>query len=167
MNTQLVEQIYYVAEIISVVAVVISLIYVGIQVKQNTQAVRNSTLQNISENQLNVHGLIAAHGDLADIVFKAATGDGSEQGTEKFRFTAWMHTAVRSLENAYYQHREGALDERNWRSLCRQYGPILHTGLNAHYWRDRSFMYSDDFREFVDGVLLKDQLPEGWKVPGA
>jgi hypothetical protein len=104
---------------------------------------------------------------VAEIVFNAATGQGSDHGTEKFRFTSWMHTAVRSLENAYYQHQEGALDERNWRSLCRQYGPILRTGQNADYWNDRSFLYSDDFRKFVDNVLLKDQLPEGWKVPGA
>jgi hypothetical protein len=167
MNTQLFEQIYYVTQIISVVAVVISLIYVGKQVKQNTQAVKNSTLQNISENQLNIHGLLAAHGDLADIVFKAATGQGSDRGTEKFRFTAWMHTAMRSLENAFYQHREGALDDRNWRSLCRQYGPILHSHLNAQYWQERSFIYSEEFRDFVQNELLKTQLPEGWKVPGS
>jgi len=167
MNVQSVELIYYIAEIVSVVAVVVSLIYVGIQVKQNTQAVRNSTLQNISENQLNVHGLLAAHGDLAEMVFNAATGRGSTDGVEKFRFTAWMHTAVRVLENAFYQHREGALNDRNWRSLCRQYGPILHTGLNLNYWQERSFMYSEDFRDFVDNELLPAQLPEGWKVPGS
>jgi hypothetical protein len=167
MDAQLLEQIYYVAEMISVIAVVISLIYVGVQVKQNTRAVKNSTLQNSSENQLNVHGLVAAHGDLAEIVFKAATGEGSDLGAEKFRYTSWMHTAMRSLENAFYQHREGALNERNWQSLCRQYGPILHAGFNANYWEERSFMFSDEFRRFVDDVLLATQMPDGWKVPGS
>jgi hypothetical protein len=167
MNAQLVELIYYIAEIVSVIAVVVSLIYVGIQVRQNTQAVRNSTLQNISENQLNVHGLLAAHGDLCEIVFNAATGKGGNEGPEKFRYTSWMHTAIRVLENAYYQHIEGALSERNWQSLCRQYGPILHAGFNANYWKERSFMYSDDFREFVDNVLMPEAMPEGWKVPGS
>lgn len=167
MNAQILEQIYYVSEMISVVAVVVSLIYVGIQVRQNTQAVRNSTLQNISENQLNVYGLLAAHGDLSEVVFQAATGEGSELGPDRFRYTAWMHTAIRSLENAFYQHREGALNERNWRALCRQYGPILHAGLNSKYWEERSFMYGEEFRRFVDDELLRDQLPEGWKVPGS
>lgn len=167
MNTQLLEQIYYIGELISVVAVVTSLIYVGIQVRQNTQAVKNGTLQNTIEHQLNVHGLIAAHGDLADVVFKAAAGTGSDTGPERFRYTAWMHTAIRSLENAYYQHRDGALDERNWHSLCRQYGPILHAGLNANYWAERSFIYSEDFRRFVDEDLLATPMHDGWKVPGA
>jgi len=166
MDSQLLEQIYYLSEMVSVVAVVVSLIYVGIQVRQNTQAVKNNTLQNISESQLNVYGLLAAHGDLAEICFQSATGRGSDQGSEKFRYTAWMHTAIRSLENAFYQHREGALDDRNWRALCRQYGPNLHTGHNAKYWEERSFMYSDDFKEFVDNELLRSQMPEGWKVPG-
>jgi len=99
MNTQLLEQIYYVGELVSVVAVVVSLIYVGIQVRQNTRAVRSSTLQNIAEAQLNVHGLLAGH--------------------------------------------------------------------NALYWADRSFMYSEDFRQFVDEELLARPMHEGWKVPGA
>ena len=167
MNAQLVELIYYIAEIVSVIAVVISLVYVGKQVRQNTQAVRNNTLQNISENQISVHSLLAAHGDLAEVVFKAAAGNGSSEGVDKFRYTSWMHVAMRVLENAYYQHREGALNERNWHSLCRQYGPILHSGLNAAYWQDRSFIYSDDFRNFVDNELLLQKMPEGWKVPGS
>lgn len=167
MNPQLIEQIYYVAETISVVAVVVSLIYVGIQVRQNTRAVRNNTLQNISESQLNVYGLLAAHGDLSEICFNAATGKGNQRGSEQFRFTAWMHTAIRSLENAFYQHREGALDDRNWRALCRQYGPILHSGLNARYWQERNFIYSEDFRDFVDNVLLAAKMPDDWRVPGA
>jgi hypothetical protein len=167
MDTQLLEQLYYIGELVSVIAVIGTLIYVGVQVRQNTLAVKSSTLQNISENQLNVHGLIAAHGDLADIVFKAATGRGSDEGTDRFRFTAWMHTAVRSLENAFFQHREGALDERTWRALCRQYAPILRAGLNAKYWEERSFMYSEDFRNFVDDELLAAPMDENWKVPGS
>jgi hypothetical protein len=153
--------------VISVVAVVVSLIYVGKQVRQNTQAVQNSTLQSTLENQMNIHGLLAAHGDLAEVVFKAATGQGGDQGVDKFRYTSWMHTAVRTLENAFYQHREGALNERNWQSLCRQYGPILLVGMNADYWENRKFMYSDDFKDFVDNVLMNESLPEGWKVPGS
>lgn len=167
MNTELLEQLSYLAEIISVIAVVISLIYVGIQIKQNTRAVKSSTLQNITEAQLNVNALIAADGDLADIIFKAATGTGNDQGVDKFRFTSWMHMAIRSLENAYYQHQQGALDDRNWKALCRQYGPILHAGFNKTYWEERGFMYSDDFRHFVDKELMSIDLPENWKVPGA
>jgi regulatory protein YycI of two-component signal transduction system YycFG len=79
MNAQSIELIYYIAEIVSVIAVVISLIYVGKQVRQNTQAVKNNTLQNISENQISVHGLLAAHGELAEVVFRAATGTGSDE----------------------------------------------------------------------------------------
>ena len=167
MNTELLEQLSYLAEIISGLAVVISLVCVGIQIEQNTRAVRNSTLQNITEVQLNVHSLLAAHGDLADIVFRAATGTGSDSGVEKFRFTSWMHTAMRSLENAYYQHQQGALDERNWRALCRQYLPILHAGFNKTYWEERGYMFGDEFKQFLDRELRSAGMPDGWKVPGA
>ena len=167
MNTQTIALLGALGELVSAIAVVVSLIYVGIQVKQNTRAIRSNTLQNISENQLNIYALLAANGDLAEIGYKAATGTGSDKGVEHFRFTAWMHTAFRSLENAYYQHQDGALDERNWQGLCRQYGPLLQAGLNRKYWEERKFIYSDEFKAFVDKELLAKPMHEGWKVPGS
>ena len=167
MNADTLALLNAIGELVSAIAVVISLVYVGIQVKQNTKAVRNSTLQNIAETQLNVHALLAANGDLAEIVFNAATGAGSDQGVDKFRFTSWMHMAMRSFENAYYQHKEGALNERNWQALCRQYGPILHAGFNKTYWNERGFMFGDDFMEFINKELLTKPMHDNWKVPGS
>ena len=167
MDAQTLEQAYYLGELISVIAVVISLIYVGIGVRQNTLAVKSSTLQAIAENQLEVHSILASNGDLANIVFSGATGTGSNDGVEKFRFTSWMHMAMRSMENAYFQYHEGTLDQRNWNALCRQYLPILHSGFNKTYWKERGFMFSEDFKNFIDKELMSTSMPEGWSVPGS
>jgi hypothetical protein len=167
MLSELLEQLYYVGEFFSALAVVVSLIYVGKQLKQNTKAVRSSTLQNITEAQLNIHALVAENGELAQILFNGAANIAPVEGVEKFRYYSWMTLAFRSLENAYYQHLEGALDDRNWQALCRQYGPMLHHGLNRIYWDERNFMYGDDFRNFVNDKLLATPVQKGWKVPGS
>ncbi len=51
MESLTLEQIYFMSEIIGVIAVIISLFYVGLQVKQNTHMVRLNTVRNIAEGQ--------------------------------------------------------------------------------------------------------------------
>jgi hypothetical protein len=68
METLSLEQIYYLCQTIAAGAVVISLIYVGIQVRQNTHAINLSTAHNISESFRDSHALIAENADLCNLV---------------------------------------------------------------------------------------------------
>ena len=51
MESLTLEQLYFMSEIIGVITVIISLIYVGLQVKQNTHVVRLNIVHNIEEGQ--------------------------------------------------------------------------------------------------------------------
>ena len=43
------EQAYYIAEIIGVLSIVMSLVYVAVQIRQNTVAIRSDTSQSIHD----------------------------------------------------------------------------------------------------------------------
>jgi len=66
-----------VAEIIGGVAIVISLVFVGVQVSQtaeetatNTTAIRASACQELTTQILNINNLRAENPDIAELVFK-------------------------------------------------------------------------------------------------
>jgi len=66
-----------VAEIIGGVAIVISLVFVGVQVSQtaeetatNTTAIRASAYQELTTQILNINNLRAENPDIAELVFK-------------------------------------------------------------------------------------------------
>ncbi len=65
------EQFNYIAEIVASVAVIASLIYVAIQIQQNTSTNRLIAAQNLSHEIRETTSLIAANADLADIHFRA------------------------------------------------------------------------------------------------
>jgi hypothetical protein len=67
METLSLEQIYYLGQIIAAGAVVITLIYVGLQVKQNTHAVNLATAHNVSESLRDSQALIVQNEGLCDI----------------------------------------------------------------------------------------------------
>jgi len=65
-----------VGQIIGAVAVVISLIYVALQIRQNTNAVRSATAQTVHEHLAKWYHLVAPDDNLSQIV---ANGSLSEK----------------------------------------------------------------------------------------
>ena len=55
-------------QVIGAIAVVISLIYVALQIRQNTNAVRSATAQSVHEHFASWYHLIAADAELSRIV---------------------------------------------------------------------------------------------------
>ncbi len=68
MESLTLEQIYFMSEIIGVIAVIISLIYVGLQVKQNTHVVRLNTVHNIAEGKRESTSMRVVIGSLTNIL---------------------------------------------------------------------------------------------------
>ncbi len=56
METLTLEQAYYIAEIIGVLSIVMSLVYVAVQIRQNTVAIRSDTSQSIHDAWGDVYG---------------------------------------------------------------------------------------------------------------
>ena len=103
-----------IAEIASAVAVVISLIYVGFEINQNTTSVRASAFQSVSDSLTDFTALIAAEPDLARIYSQGRENPDSLTSGERMRFNFLMITLVRLMENAYIQKQSGILNEDHW-----------------------------------------------------
>src|SRR5215472_9547189 len=65
-----------IGQVIGAIAVVVSLIYVALQIRQNTNAVRSATAQTVHEHFAKWYHLVAADDELAQIVARdCATTD--------------------------------------------------------------------------------------------
>ena len=104
------------AQVVGVLAVMASLIFVGIEVRQNSAITRAQVHQQLSDTFTAYLETLADH---ADIV---ATGTDSKAGlsrmtdAELLRFSFLMAGLFKIWENAFYQYKSGFLDERAWRS---------------------------------------------------
>ena len=58
-------------ELIGGIAIIVSLIYVGLQIKQNTDALKLSTVRNTAEDLADLYLVPAQNSELADIFFEA------------------------------------------------------------------------------------------------
>jgi hypothetical protein len=101
-----------VAEVIGVVVVVVSLVFVGLQVRQNTRAIETNSRQGILDADL---ALISGY--ITHSVDPHLIGDDVKLSPEDERRFVWMLIkAIRIREFAWQQYRAGMLDEESWLS---------------------------------------------------
>jgi hypothetical protein len=102
------------AQIISASAVVISIIYLGRQLRQNTRSVKAQTFIAVLANNISVMGSIYLNPDFAKLVNTASNDLSPLSPEDNLRWNAYMRTMFRQLDNVYHQYLTGTLDEDVW-----------------------------------------------------
>ena len=141
-------------EFIGAVAVVITLIYLAAQIRQNTRAVRLSTAHSIAEAFRDQYSTVGGSGQVAEVYSIGFTRPGELDQAQGTQFYALLHQTVRVYEEAYYQFAQGALDERLWTGMHRQ---MLYTSSQpgfTQYWQERHDWYNESFQDYMNGVLI-------------
>ena len=91
-----------IAEIAGAVAIVISLIYVGIQVNDSTRAVRSATASDAAALTLSWYVEVASDTERGGVFYDAITDFESLTPKETFQFLMIFHSAMLAFQNAYY-----------------------------------------------------------------
>jgi len=146
------EEFNYIAEIIASIAVIGSLLYVALEVRQNTRGIKLSA-GNYAAEQARTVFLRSIAPDTREIVYKAWQDPESVTGIDRFAFFGLMHDHLCGLENVYYQHRDGAIDPRLWQGLVRRASMELSLPGCRYFWDRRKNWYSDAFQSFIDELV--------------
>lgn len=146
------EQYAYLAEIIGVVVIVATLIYLSIQVRQGKDLLRSEARQvQVNNDQNNVYQFIE-HPELA--VSHAGAGEATFE--EKARLVFWIVASMRAREHEWLQYREGSLDHDGWMSYRGVIYFTLGTERTRAIWSLISQFFNQDFvrmvAELIDGA---------------
>jgi hypothetical protein len=112
------------AEIIAAGALILSLVYVGREVRQNTAATEGSTYQEMIRASNDYLLTLATDSSLAAIVSRAGSDPASLNDEEQLRYFYVRRVFWRNMENAFVQHERGVLADAEWATyhhiLCSQ-----------------------------------------------
>jgi len=155
-----------VSELVGALAVVITLIYLALQIRQNTRAVRLDTGHAITEEFRSMFALMAEHKELAELVHAAAADPSAISGVEKVRYYGLNGNFMRAIENAYIQWSEGALDLRHWEGMKRMVCDYAQLPGFQEFWSDRKHWFSEDFQRFMDTDIFATDHKVEVPLPG-
>jgi hypothetical protein len=144
-----------IGQVIGAIAVVISLIYVALQIRQNTNAVRSATAQTVHEHFAKWYHLVAADDELARIVANGLRDYGSLSEQQRVRFIATFMAFLSYSQNAFLKWREGLLASPLWLGWELVIMNLVCAPGGQAFWKDRAYMFGDEFRRYIDDDLIK------------
>ena len=132
-------------EFLGGVAVVISLIYVGIQIKQNTTAVNSASVRATIEDANSWRTLLIEHPKIAELYRKGLTQPDSLDPVERLRFRMLLDSLFDTWTWTYQQQSNQGLHAKHVR------GTLSRPG-GARYWEQEKGRFELDFVRYIDGI---------------
>lgn len=102
-----------ISEVIGALAVIVSLIYLAYQVRQNTRAIRGSTLDAITDH---MQDELKWSSEMAHIWKKVIESGDELTFEESWQLSEWVTAAFTARQNEFHQYRHGLLDEEIWKA---------------------------------------------------
>lgn len=151
-----------VGEMLGALAVLVSLLYLSVQIRQNTASVKSSTFQNAITSISHVSLAIATDKEAANVVYTAFAGNTAELSEqERFRAGLLLTGLFRNYENFWFQYQSGVMDEDMWQGICNAMLGYYRMPYVRQWWAERSSIFSPKFAEFLDRLAE----PEKPSVP--
>jgi len=139
------------AEVLGVLGVIASMIFVGIEIRQNTYVARGATLQAVSQQSQDLVMVGLDNPELRS-AFQAARED--RLSPEQRILMNWFISAkLRADENRFRQVELGILDASIFQQLSHH--GAYRLPYFAEYWALRGNYYAPDFQELV----IREFLP--------
>ena len=142
-------------ELIGAFAVVVSLIYVGVQVRHSAGAVRSAAANDASVTMQNWYLEMGSNRQASDIWFNAMTSPDPLSTHDEFQFMMSMHAVLLGMQNSYFLSQEGTLDAEFREAITTAIVAVKDLPGMDRYWRQRRGFFHTGFAEYVDGLLAQ------------
>lgn len=142
-----------IAEVIGAVAIVISLIYVGVQVTDSTRAVRSASANETAAAMSSWYLELGTNPQASQIFRAGISNPESLSPDELFQFVMQLQGLNLQFQAAYYLAQEGTLDVELQESLTNTILGVKDQPGFRLYWGQRKDLFKRDFSEYVDNLL--------------
>lgn len=141
------------AEVVSAVAIVVSLIYVGIQVTDNTSATRSATASHANTEFIDWYEHISADPEIVDVWYRGVREPETLTDQEFLRFVFLVHIIMLQFQNNFYLVEEGTLDKKVLESITLTLTTIKGTAGFDRYWALRKQLFYPEYRMFIEELM--------------
>jgi len=143
-----VKELAAIGEVVSSVAIVLTLGYLAIQTKQTNNALQAGSRQAVLEAELNFLDHIVDDPDL-----QRFNREGPTTREDRGRLYALYNGILRSREFLWTQYQFGVIDEGTMTSYHTGSMPFFRGPVFAEFWRTQSDAFDPGFVEYFDALL--------------
>ena len=141
-----------VAEIVGGLAVVVSLIFVGVQLAQANNLERNAAMQRQVEAVTNLQSSVIERPAIIAALSKAARGE-ELSIYDRLNVESFLLYSDRTWEGLYLQYLDGQIDRDLWEAHRAQARPLHNSPAARAVWDARRMWFTPRYRAFRDNEI--------------
>jgi hypothetical protein len=153
-----------IGEIVGAVAVVVTIAYLAVQIRQNTRSVRASMYQSLVESVVNFNTAFTQDPELAQAYLKGLEDLDGLSEADRTRVAFALFSQFQMFQSMFYQRRLFTIEPdywESWRALILSY--YARPGVQQ-WWQVRREVFSKDFRDYIESEKLDRPVPGGWEA---
>jgi hypothetical protein len=152
------EQLSYLAQMVASVGVIVSLIFVGLQIRQNTGALQRNEHNSTMAQWTVIRMAIAKHRDIAELMTVGLRGEGALDAADQLRLEQMLQENAWASFHIWERTQRGIFPKGTFELTA---GPLLsdllRTARGGAWWRSaKGSGFIPGFVAAVDAVLAKD-----------
>ena len=148
------EAVQAVSEALGLIFVVGSLIFVGLQIQQNTQAAKIEAVQNVAAEWRAVIQGTASNNQLSDVVIRGGLEYDSLTMSELAQFNSFMGSIFYVAASAHFHYEKAVLDDDMFNGIRNQLRLFCGMPGVREFWASRKVIFSHGFQQYFDQEIL-------------
>ena len=153
-----------IVELTSVVAIILSLMFLALEVKQSNQLAKAEIRQALNVTDMEVYKVQMEEDIIAKALYKINKNLPIDD-YEEYQLNEFQKFNFRDFDNSFYQYRIGLFDENVWFAYRRIIKSLLTENYIMLMWRNSNQSFSIEFQDEVNNIIkeIKDDVAFGLK----
>ena len=145
-------------EFLGGIAVVVSLVYLASQIRQNSKLLRASTASVTYDAQNLTSSLVIQDPELARIFWEGMADRNALSEADRQRFDPLIGIIMNGFRQHFRLRRDGVLGAEQWKDMEQGLRWSVQQPGHQQWWREWSeTTYRGEFRDFVDGLMREGE----------
>ncbi|MEQ8694269.1 MAG: hypothetical protein RIC85_02950 [Gammaproteobacteria bacterium] len=147
-----------VAQIVGAIAVVVSLVYLALQVRSQTRESRLNATRELAQDFRNLVAEVSRDEDLYAL-FRRSLNDYDSLGEEeRARIHMYFYSRIFGLHEQVHLHlKHKNIDTMFLESIQNRFSELIHTQGFRAWWQRNSYIYTKEFQEYVGRIIAVNE----------
>lgn len=157
------KKVALITEIIGGISIIISLIFVGFQFRENTIATKSATANATNAMIVAWYTATGNSEQSSQLMWNYLKNpEKIQSNAEKYQATMLIHGLILAFQNSFYLENQGTLDHNVQESLTAAVRAVKDQPGWKDYWENRKSIFFAEFRDYITSIMNSDsEVNEG------
>jgi hypothetical protein len=144
------ETFAFIAELISTISVIVSLIYLASKIRENTRSMRRAAEREITRDLNELSRYFIEMPDLTELYFRSQEQPQELTPSERFRLERLYAYIFSSFQSALAYHKDGHLGDESIKTYAKSIQPLFDQPIVSEWWeKEGQFTFGSKFHDDV------------------